>query len=110
MGTTDSSSNARTSHGRPHENDSARLGELLRRAREGRGLTLEQISQETKIPRRHLEEIEHDNLTVVPGGFYRRNEVRVYARAVNLDLSLALAQLERVLDRPAALEAFPETP
>jgi cytoskeletal protein RodZ len=106
----DSSGNGRTSHTRTHENDGAGLGELLRRARERRGLTLEQISLETKIPQRHLKALEHDNLASVPGGFYRRAEIRTYARAVNLDQNLALAQLERALEPPVAREAVPETP
>ena len=105
----DSSRNGPTSHTRTHENDSARLGELLKRAREGRGLTLEQVSNETKIPQRHLEALEHDNLAAVPGGFYRRAEIRAYARVVNLDQNLALAELDRALDPPAAREAAPKT-
>jgi cytoskeletal protein RodZ len=96
----ESSGNTHTAHTRPPENDSAGLGELLRRARENRGLTLEQISNETRIPRRHLEALEHDNLAAVPGGFYRRAEIRAYARAVNLDQDLALTALDRALAVP----------
>jgi cytoskeletal protein RodZ len=91
------------------EGDRAGLGELLRRARERRGLTLAQISSETKIPQRHLEALEHDNFAAVPNGFYRRAETRAFARAVNLDLSLALAQLERALEPSVVREAVPET-
>ncbi len=103
----DNSGNRRTSHTSTHENDSAKLGELLRRAREGRGLTLEQVSNETKISRRHLEALEHDNLAAVPGGFYLRAEIRAYARAVNLDQNLAVAELDRALNSPC--ESAPET-
>jgi cytoskeletal protein RodZ len=99
----DSSGDGLTSHTRPHESDGASLGALLRRARTDRGLTLEQISNETRIPRRHLEALEHDNFAVVPPGFYRRAEIRAYARAVNLDQNLALTELERP-------EGVPETP
>ncbi|PYR51001.1 MAG: hypothetical protein DMF89_07655 [Acidobacteria bacterium] len=77
---------------------SAGLGELLRGARQRRGLTLQQISQETKIPRRHLEALEHDNLATSPGAFYQRAEVRAYAQVVHLDQHLALAQLETALE------------
>jgi cytoskeletal protein RodZ len=77
---------------------SAGLGELLRGARQRRGLTLQQISQETKIPRRHLEALEHDNLATLPGAFYQRAEVRAYAQVVHLDQHLALAQLETALE------------
>ena len=73
------------------------LGERLRRARELRGLTLERIARETKIPQRHLEAFERDNLTAVPSGFYQRAELRTYAQAVGLDQRLALAELESAL-------------
>ena len=73
------------------------LGEMLRRARELRGLTLERVARETKIPQRHLEAFERDNLTAVPSGFYQRAELRTYAQAVGLDQRLALAELESAL-------------
>lgn len=92
------------------EQDGAGLGDLLRRARERRGVTLEQISNETKIPRRHLEALEHDDLAALPGGFYRRAQVRVFARAVNLDQDLAVSRLERSLGRPAADAPPPDAP
>jgi cytoskeletal protein RodZ len=101
----------RALHAPTHKHDHAGLGELLRRARERRGLTLEQISNETKIPQRHLEALERDNLAAVPGGFYRRAEIRTYARAVNLDQNLALAELERALEPPGVpREVLPQTP
>ncbi len=71
------------------------LGALLRRARAHRGLTLEQISSETRIPQRHLAAFEQDNLAVVPDGFYRRAQIRAYARALNLDQSLQFTELAR---------------
>ena len=60
----------------------AHFGEFLRDARERRGLTVRDVSNETKIPRRHLEAFEHGDLTVVPNRLYRRAEVRAYAQAV----------------------------
>ena len=85
---------------------SSSLGELLRRAREHRGLTLERVAKETKIPQRHLEALEHDNLAVIPAGFYQRAEIRAYARAVGLDQGVALAQLESA-SKPVALREAP---
>jgi transcriptional regulator with XRE-family HTH domain len=105
----DNSGNDRPSPVHPPEDDTSGLGELLRQARERRGLTLEQISNETKIPRRHLEAIERDNLAAVPGGFYRRAQIRTFARAVDLDQGVALARLERMLKGPAPREAAPDT-
>jgi transcriptional regulator with XRE-family HTH domain len=73
------------------------LGELLRSQRERRGLTLQQIASETKIPLRHLQAWEANELAEIPAGLYRRAEVRAYAQAVQLDQNEALAALERVL-------------
>jgi cytoskeletal protein RodZ len=67
---------------------------LLRRAREDRGLTLERIALETKIPQRHLEALERGDLTSATVGFYQRAEIRAYARAVGLDTEVALAYLQ----------------
>jgi cytoskeletal protein RodZ len=72
------------------------LGDLLRSHRERRGLTLPQIASETKIPLRHLQAWEANELADIPAGLYRRAEVRAYARAVQLDENEALAALERV--------------
>ena len=80
---------------RPDSREEGRgsLGELLRRARERRGLTLQQIAKETRLPQRHLEAIERDSLAHMPAGFYQRAEIRAYARAVGLDENVALSHL-----------------
>ena len=80
-----------------HHPRGAHFGEFLRDARERRGLTVRDVSNETKIPRRHLEAFEHGDLTVVPHRMYRRAEVRAYAQAVGLDQNVALAELENAL-------------
>ena len=49
------------------------FGEWLTQARTARGLTLEDISRETKIPLRNLEALEHGDLGVMPT-FYERAE------------------------------------
>lgn len=78
------------------DGDQAAFGDFLRRARERRGLSLQQIAQQTKIPRRHLDSLEHGDLSVIPGTTYQRGEVSAYAEAVGLDRAIALAELERV--------------
>lgn len=80
------------------------LGEFLRAARERAGLTLQQVSSATKIPQRHLDAIEHGDISVVPKGPYRRGEVRAFAQAVGIDQKVALAQLDEAMpDVPAEL-------
>jgi cytoskeletal protein RodZ len=91
------------------DNTGTPVGVLLRRAREARGLTLQHISDETRIPLRHLEAIDRDNLAALPGGFYLRADIRAYARAVDVDPDHAVALLEGAL-RPAASARSPVAP
>src|SRR5262245_45328017 len=94
----------------PPERKAADLGELLRSARERRRLTLQQVSDETKIPLRYLEALERNDLDALPNGLYRRAQVRAYARAVRMDPRLAIERLERDLRVVAPVEPVPERP
>ncbi len=97
------------SHAQASEYQITGLGEMLRSARARRGLALQQVSNETKIPRRYLEAVEQDRLEALPGGLYRRAHVRAYAQAVQLDPSL-LAQLERDLKALVPIESVFKRP
>jgi transcriptional regulator with XRE-family HTH domain len=88
----------------PDRIDVATFGVFLRDARERRGLTLQQLARETRIPFRHLDALEHGHLDALPNGMYRRAEIRAYADAVGLDRGLALAQLEHALESSVAQE------
>lgn len=68
----------------------ASLSERLKRERELRGISLKQISEETRIGVRFLEALEEDRLEVIPGEFYRRSYLRSYARYLGLDEDRAL--------------------
>ncbi|HET9178702.1 MAG TPA: helix-turn-helix domain-containing protein [Terriglobia bacterium] len=61
------------------------FGENLKREREMRGITLEEISAATKISVRFLKSIETDEFSALPGGIFRRSFVRAYARYLGLD-------------------------
>lgn len=63
----------------------ASLSEKLRRERELRGVSLKQISDDTKIGVRFLEALEEGALDRIPGEFYRRSYLRAYARYLGLD-------------------------
>ncbi len=63
----------------------ASLSEKLRRERELRGISLKQISDDTKIGVRFLEALEEDRIELIPGEFYRRSYLRAYARYLGLD-------------------------
>ncbi|MCR4402145.1 MAG: helix-turn-helix domain-containing protein [Firmicutes bacterium] len=60
------------------------LGELLRKAREAKGLTISDVQEATKIRGRYLEAIEQGELEVLPGEVYVRGFLRNYAEAVGL--------------------------
>jgi cytoskeletal protein RodZ len=61
------------------------FGEQLRRHRERRGFTLQQVAQETKIAGHVLAALERGDCARWPGGIYSRGYVRAYAAAVGLD-------------------------
>ena len=71
------------------------IATLLRRAREQRGLTLEQVAGETRVPLERLAALEQDALPHINRGFYQRAHIRAYARAVDLDERIVLAELKR---------------
>ena len=68
----------------------ATIGEQLRLAREGRGIPLREISDQTRISVRYLEAIETDDFKRLPGGIFNRSFVRAYARYVGYDEKEAL--------------------
>ena len=61
------------------------FGEELRRERESRGVTLETISEKTKVITRYLTALENDKFDALPGGILSKGIVRGYARTVGLD-------------------------
>ncbi|MEJ8548342.1 RodZ domain-containing protein [Brevibacillus borstelensis] len=61
------------------------LGQVLKEAREEKGITLDDIQRITKIQRRYLEAIERGHFHVLPGHFYARAFIKSYAEAVGLD-------------------------
>lgn len=61
------------------------LGQLLKKERVQRGISLDDLQETTKIRKRYLEAIEEGNYNVLPGNFYVRAFIRSYAEAVDLD-------------------------
>ncbi len=69
--------------------DNSVLG--LASIRRNRGLSLEQISQSTKITVRALQAIEEGEFKKLPGGIYNTSYIRQYAKAIEFDESELLA-------------------
>lgn len=88
------------------------LGDLLREARESRGLSLERVEEATRIRRVFLEALEEERFDALPGEVYVRGFLRNYARFLGLDPeelltayrsamgTVALPNVPIVLDEP----------
>ena len=74
----------------------ATFGENLRREREMRGVTLEEISESTKISVRLLTAIEADDFSKLPGGVFTRSFIRNYSQYLGLDEEHVLAEYKRM--------------
>src|SRR5437868_1217455 len=67
------------------EAEVAPVGERLRAAREERGITLEDLAAQTRIPQRHLASIEIADWDSLPAPTYTVGFAKSYAAAVGLD-------------------------
>lgn len=89
-----------------------RVGDRLRAAREAKGLSVEQVAAETRIPFRHLETIEAGNFAALPSRTYAIGFSRTYARTLGLDEREVIDQVRAelaegdpyVADKPARFE------
>jgi len=61
------------------------LGEMLKRVREGRGLTLDDLYNRTRIHKAYIEALEEDRYEVFPAPTYVVGFLGAYARALGLD-------------------------
>jgi len=87
------------------------VGDHLRAAREAQGLSLGDISAQTRVAERHLIAIEENRFAELAAPTYAVGFSRAYARAVGLDESEIAARVRRALDaqphaRPAPLPSF----
>lgn len=63
----------------------ALIGIELKRERELRGITLQEISDTTKINLRYLRDLEEDRLDNLPGSFFIKGIIRSFAKYIGLD-------------------------
>jgi cytoskeletal protein RodZ len=61
------------------------LGQLLREARERKGVTLADAQQATKIRLSFLQALEKEDFSVLPPPFYIRGFIKTYAVYLNID-------------------------
>ena len=68
----------------------ASLGQNLRRERELRGISVEEISDSTRISQKLLKALEEDRLNEMPGEFFIKAILRSYAKCVGLEENTVL--------------------
>jgi cytoskeleton protein RodZ len=73
------------------------FGENLRREREMRGVTLEEIAGSTKISVRFLDALESEEFSKLPGGIFTRSFIRSYANYLGLDPEQVLSEYQSVV-------------
>lgn len=82
------------------------VGETLKQARTERGLTLDDLQNNTKIQKRYLIAIEENNFKSLPGDFYVRAFIRQYAQTVGAPVEDIMEMLDQQLgqEKPVVAE------
>ena len=70
------------------------IGSTLKRAREKRGLSLQQVEEATKIRSRYLRDLENENFDVLPA-VYVLGSLKTYAEHLGLDGAAMTRELKR---------------
>src|SRR5690242_8711746 len=68
------------------------IGRYLKRTREARAMSVEEISRATRIPVGSIDKIEADHFDDLPGEVFVRGFLKAYARAVSLPVEEVLAR------------------
>ena len=76
------------------------FGENLKKERETRGISLQEISDHTRIGVRQLKAIEEEHLELLPGGIFNKSFVRQYARYLGLDEERIVSEYQETLGSP----------
>lgn len=70
------------------------LGEQLRAAREAKGLSVQQIAEQTKLKLVQVEALETGDYSSFPAMVYVRGSIRIYADVVKIDPAPLLEELK----------------
>ncbi|HEV3312780.1 MAG TPA: helix-turn-helix domain-containing protein [Chloroflexota bacterium] len=84
------------------------LGELIRAARQQKGVSLEQASAETRIRRQYLDAIEDGDFRIFPGAAYATGFLRNYSTYLGLNQDEIL-QTYHAISPPEAISIAPAT-
>lgn len=87
------------------------IGAGLARARHDAGLTLDQVSETTRVRKALLEALEHDDFDALGGDVYARGHLRSYCAAVGVDPEPFVEEFDRArkparVAQPSMTQAF----
>jgi cytoskeletal protein RodZ len=86
------------------------FGERLKKEREKRGMTLEDVSGATKISVRNLRALEQEKFDQMPGGIFNRGFVRAFAKHLGLDDDQVVADYREAAGESVPTLDAPEIP
>jgi cytoskeletal protein RodZ len=94
----------------------ASFGSLLRKARDSKRISIDDVARETRLAKHYLQALEGESLSTLPGGAYNRSYLRTYATYLGLDANRLVQKYEeeearqtaagRLSARPDALETL----
>jgi transcriptional regulator with XRE-family HTH domain len=85
------------------------IGSALQRAREKRGLSLQQVEEATKIRTRYLRDLENENFDVLPA-VYMLGSLKTYAEHLGLDGAAMTRELKHRQTSLQEQDQLPEDP
>src|SRR5213080_5499517 len=88
------------------QSEMTNFGTNFKRAREAKGISIDQIASETRISTRFLLAIENEQFHLLPGGIFNRGFIRAYAEKVGLDPNQAVADYSLLTGVRQPSEAF----
>jgi cytoskeleton protein RodZ len=77
-------------------------GQILRAARLGRGLSIQDVGRQLRLSIRQITALEEDDYSKLPSGTFLRGFVRNYAKLLQLDPAPLLQRIEKALPPPQA--------
>lgn len=81
-----------------------KVGDVLRKTREAKGLSLQQVEDETNMRWKYIEALEEENYEVIPGQAYVKGFLRNYSAFLGLNPEEILELYKEYYEKPVIVE------